>query len=58
MDYENFHRVLLPNTTRNVEIKKILTEPGEKGVIFLVIGVINGFYHIFQVNATRSLGKQ
>ncbi|CAB4005909.1 Sortilin-related receptor, partial [Paramuricea clavata] len=56
VDFENFNPVILPNTTRNVDIKTILTEPGEKGVIFLVIGLVNGFYHIFQVNATRSLG--
>ncbi|CAB4037117.1 Hypothetical predicted protein [Paramuricea clavata] len=58
VDFENFNPVVLPNTTTNVDIKTILTEPGEKGVIFLVIGLVNGFYHIFQVNATRSLGKR
>ena len=57
MDFKNFYHVQLPNTTSNVDIKMILTEPGEKGVTFLVVGVMNGFYHIFQVNATKTLGK-
>ena len=57
VNFNNFYHVALPNTTgRGVEIKKILTEPGEKGVAFLVIAVDNGFYHIYQVNATTSLG--
>ena len=56
-DFQTFNHILLPDTPRSVDIKKILTEPGEKGVIFLVIGVTNGFYHVYQVNATRTLGK-
>ena len=55
VDFENFNYVALTNET--VAIKMILTEPGEKGTVFLVVGSIRGFYHIFQVNATRTLGK-
>ena len=57
MDFQTFNYISLPDTSSNVAIKKILTEPGEKGVIFLVIGVTNGFYHVYQVNATKTLGK-
>ena len=57
VDYENFYPVKLPNTSSVVDIKMILTEPGEKGVTFLVVGVVKGFYHVFQVNATKTLDR-
>ncbi|XP_028396513.1 sortilin-related receptor-like [Dendronephthya gigantea] len=58
VDYENFYYVRLPTTPTSVEIKKIVTEPGEKGAVFLVIAydrVADQFF-VYQVNATNSLG--
>ena len=42
---------------KTVNIKRILTEPGEKSAVFLVLGTVAGKWRVFQINATKTLGN-
>lgn len=55
-DFKQFDDVEMLSTDQ-IQIKKILTEPGEMGVVFLVMGIVRGNWRVFQVNATKTLGK-
>lgn len=56
-DFKSFYQVQLPNASRPVDIKKILTEPGDRATVFLVITLENSQYSVYTVNTSKTLGQ-
>lgn len=58
-DFQHFSTVRLFKSavSRNVVVKKILTEPGDKSAVFLLVAQYQKKWMVFLVNATETLGK-